>query len=215
MIFESGLILPLFPIVCIIVRMGERIAIFGLVGPSGVGKGYCKDAIKIAFGDRFKEPVVITTRPKRLTDGKDRQAGIPLNEFFNMRDSGVLLFAHQPFGLDTDWYGFSKESLETGDKTLLTEVHIDSVKPFRQRYGDRVFLIALTAERGYLERNIRERNTEAEDVIQTRLNVAWSEVEKIKQLKADGLIDRVIEVSDKNRRRLDTIITDLVSEVLD
>src|SRR5581483_8355367 len=123
--------------------MSERISIVGLVGPSAVGKGYCKDAIKSAFPESFDEPVVVTTRPKRPNDGKDRQAGVPLDEFLSMRETGVVLFAHQPFGEGTDWYGFSRTSLEENDKLLLTEVHIDNVTPFKSRFGDKVKLVAL------------------------------------------------------------------------
>jgi len=34
--------------------------ILGLVGPSGVGKGYSKQAINEAFPNKFVEPVVVT-----------------------------------------------------------------------------------------------------------------------------------------------------------
>lgn len=194
--------------------MSERETIVGLVGPSAVGKGYCKDAIKSEFGSSFSEPVVVTTRPKRATDGKDRQAGVPVGEFFGMVDEGVVLFAHQPFGEGSDWYGFSKKSLDNNQRPLLTEVHIDNVEPFRERFGDRLFLIALTAERAYLEANIRGRGTEDESSIQTRLNAALSEVEKIHRLETDGLIDRVIEVSNENRDQLGEIVTNLVAEII-
>lgn len=194
--------------------MNERISIIGLVGPSAVGKGYCKDAIKNAFPDSFDEPVVITTRPKRANDGKDRQAGMPIDEFLSMKKAGVVLFAHQPFGKGTDWYGFSRENLEQNSKTLLTEVHIENVKPFKNRFHNKVKLIALVAEKDYLETNIRERATETEDSIQIRLNAAISEVEEIKKLQKQGLVDFVIEVNSDNRKNLAEIITNLTSDIL-
>ncbi|MEK7497970.1 MAG: hypothetical protein AAB656_03560 [Patescibacteria group bacterium] len=194
--------------------MSERIFILGLVGPSAVGKGYCKDAIKTTFPEFFDEPVVVTTRPKRLNDGKDRQAGVPLDEFLVMRETGVVLFAHQPFGEGTDWYGFSRTSLEENDKILLTEVHIDNATPFKNRYGDKVKLVALIAEKVYLEANIRGRATETEDAVQVRLNAAIAEVEEINRLREQGLIDHVIEVNTENRDRLAQIVTGLIKNII-
>lgn len=195
-------------------HMHERISIIGLVGPSAVGKGYCKDAIKSAFSATFDEPVVITTRPKRQNDGKDRQAGVSIDEFLSMKEAGIVLFAHQPFGQGTDWYGFSKENLEENLKILLTEVHIGNVVPFKTRFQDKVKLIALVAEKDYLEANISERATETEDSIQIRLNAAISEVEEISKLDKQGLIDFVIEVNTENRKRLSEIVTSLTSNIL-
>lgn len=60
--------------------MGER-NILGLVGPSGVGKGYAKEAIKSALPGVFVEPVVVTTRTQRPGDGADRRAGVSISEF--------------------------------------------------------------------------------------------------------------------------------------
>jgi guanylate kinase len=194
--------------------MSERVSIIGLVGPSAVGKGYCKDAIKSAFPSAFDEPVVVTTRPKRPNDGKDRQAGVPVAEFLGMKEAGVVLFAHQPFGEGTVWYGFSRENLEQNAKTLLTEVHIENVVPFKARFQDKVKLIALVAEKDYLETNIRERATETEESIQIRLNAAISEVEEIARLDQQGLIDFVINVSNENRKNLGEIVTKLTSGIL-
>lgn len=188
--------------------------IVGLVGPSAVGKGFSKDAIKTNFPDVFDEPVVVTTRPKRLTDGVDRRAGIPVDEFLSMRDSGVVIFAHQPFGEGTDWYGFNRESLDFNTKSLLTEVHTDNVIPFKERFGDKIQLIALVADNDYLEKNIRARVTEEECEIQLRLKMAISEVEKIRELQSRDFIDYVIEVGGKNRARLGQIVTNLTSEIL-
>lgn len=194
--------------------MSERVSIIGLVGPSAVGKGYCKDAIKSAFPETFDEPVVVTTRPKRTNDGKDRQAGVPINEFLSMKKAGVVLFAHQPFGEGTDWYGFSRVSLEQNSKTLLTEVHIENVVPFKHRFNNRVRLIALVAEKDYLEKNIRDRATETEESIQVRLKAAISEVEEISRLDELELIDFVIKVSNENRSNLGEIVTNLTSDIL-
>jgi len=194
--------------------MVEHEFIIGLVGPSGVGKGYCKDALKNEYLDTFTEPVVATTRPQRPTDGVDRKAGIPLEEFMAMRDNGIVVLAHQPFGSGSPWYGFTVESLESGDKVVLTEVHVDNVEPFRKKYGDRVKLIALVADQDYLQRNLLSRSTESIEEAQLRLEQAIKEVEMIGGFLEQGLLDAVIEVSDNNREKLGEIIVAEVAKYI-
>ena len=194
--------------------MIERMLILGLVGPSAVGKGYCKDVIKVTYPESFCEPVIITTRPRRLTDGVDRLAGVPLIEFNLMIQRGVVLFAHQPFGIGSDWYGFSRDSLD-GNHNLLAEIHVDNVVAFKDRFGEQIKLIALIAESEYLESNIRNRGTESEVAIKARLDAAKDEVVKIKRLEDKGLIDYVIEVDDANRGDLAQIMIELTRKILE
>lgn len=194
--------------------MSERKPIIGLVGPSGVGKGYCKDALKTSYPDLFSEPVVATTRPQRPTDGIDRKAGIPLEEFMDMRAGGVVVLAHQPFGSSSHWYGFTTESLENNEKMVLTKVHVDNIEPFKQRYGDTVKLIALVADQDYLRRNLVDRNTESREEAQLRLEQAPRETELINGFSEQGLLDVVITVSDENRDELGKIVVGEVAKFL-
>ncbi len=194
--------------------MIERKPTIGLVGPSGVGKGYCKDAIKANYPDLFIEPVVVTTRPQRATDGSDRKAGIPLEEFMNMTQSGVVVLVHQPFGVNSHWYGFMSESLENEEKVVLTEVHVDNIKPFKQRYGSAVKLIALIAGPDYLKRNLLDRSTESAEEVQLRMEQALRETEIINNFVEQGLLDLVITVSDDNRDELGKIVVSEVARFL-
>ena len=194
--------------------MNERIRIIGLVGPSGVGKGYCKDAIMASSPDLFFEPVVVTTRPKRETDGVDRKAGVSFGEFMAMRIDGTVVFAHQPFGPDTHWYGFLSKSLEGDEnKVILTEVHIDNVEPFKERFGSSVKLIALVADRNYLAKNLAARNTESDEEVQLRLKKSLREVNLIQDLSRKNLLDAVIEVDDDNREKLDILVVGVVESL--
>ena len=194
--------------------MSERKLIIGLVGPSGVGKGYCKDVLKANYPNLFSEPVVVTTRPQRPTDGLDRKAGIPLEEFMNMQEKGIVVLAHQPFGEGADWYGFMAESLENKEKIVLTEVHVDNIEPFKQLYGDKVKLVALVADPDYLRRNLVDRNTESSEEVRIRLKEALREIELINNFLKQGLIDTAIKVDDENRSKLGEIITEEVARFL-
>ncbi|MEA2065207.1 MAG: hypothetical protein U9O66_02840 [Patescibacteria group bacterium] len=82
--------------------------IIALVGPSGVGKNFAKQAIKNQFPE-LSELTVFTTRARRSSDGLDRKTDISVDNFLKMKKERKIIVAHQPFGPDSDWYGFSKE----------------------------------------------------------------------------------------------------------
>lgn len=71
--------------------------ILGLVGPSGVGKGFAKQALVEKYGSIFHEPTVATTRLKRSSDGADRRAGLSKVEFGLMVATGKVAFCSSAF----------------------------------------------------------------------------------------------------------------------
>ncbi len=186
--------------------------IIALVGPSGVGKDFSKKAIKKQL-IHFSEPTVYTTRPRRVSDGKDRKT-ISLRDFSEMKDQGKLIGAHQLFGKEGHWYGFSREEidqfLEKGE-TVLTEIHPDNVRIFKKIYQEKLFTVALMAEQEYLEHNLRSRRSEQEEEIKRRITDSQKEVETIKELREAGLIDSFVEVGWDNRETLSEIMVERVS----
>ncbi len=186
--------------------MFERF-IIGLVGPSGVGKGYAKEALKRNL-PKIREPVVVTTRPQRKTDGPDRKAGVAIETFQKQTQAGEIKFAHQPFGPDGDWYGFDQQSLTHKDgELILTEVHPENVEPFREEFPEGLLLIALVASQDYLESNLRSRGSEDEESLKLRLVTARRETDQIVYLQSKGQVDLVVEVNQNNRGGLDDLIT--------
>ncbi len=186
--------------------------IIAIVGPSGVGKDFSKKAIKKKLVN-FSEPTVYTTRVRRTSDGKDRKT-ISLKDFLEMKDQGKLIGAHQLFGKEGHWYGFYRKEidqlLEKGE-TILTELHPDNVRIFKKTYQEKLFMVALMAEQEYLEKNLRNRKSEQEEEIKRRLVDSQKELEMIKELREDGLIDSFVEVSWENRNDLSEIIVERVS----
>lgn len=182
--------------------------IIGLVGPSGVGKGYAKEALQTQFG--FQEPIVATTRDRRPTDGIDRLSGLTIGIFQRMVEVGAIIFDHQPFGADNHWYGFLKDSL-TVDGSVLTEIHVDNVMRFRQMYGNKLKLVGLTADDDYLAQNLAQRGTETTEDAAIRLTAALCEREKIRQYSEQGLIDIVIKVGNENREAFAQTMIQIVS----
>jgi guanylate kinase len=188
--------------------------IIGLVGPSGVGKGYAKEAIKTAFPDSFVEPVVATTRPQRQTDGPDRLAGLSLEDFSSMVQRDEVIFNHQPFGPKGDWYGFLAQSLESTEKRILTEVHIDNILPFKERFGDSVVLVGVVASDEYLNSNLLSRASESKELRSIRVKAAHDERERIQKLHSEGLVDELLEVNIQNRDLFGDLIIKIISKYL-
>lgn len=178
--------------------------IIGLCGPSGIGKGYLKDHIRGMVPD-ISELTVATTRARRASDGVDRNTDIPVGLFLERRNAGEIIFAHQPFGQEGDWYGFYDEQIRdllSQGSRILTEIHIDNVPQFKETYGKHVVILGLTAEREYLSENLRARATESLGQQQMRLDAALREAAQIHALHENGLVDVLIEVNSQTRGEL-------------
>jgi len=191
--------------------------IIALVGPSGVGKNFAKQAIKDKF-PQLVELTVYTTRPKRSSDGLDRKANIPIDNFLIMKQKGEIIAAHQPFGPEGDWYGFFRNQIEEmldNNNLILTEIHPDNIPLFKELYGDKVFTVALTAEKDYLEHNLKSRGSEKNIDREARLNKAFDEITTIQKMWKEKLIDKIIDVGWNNRDNLAKIMVNEVSREID
>lgn len=178
--------------------------IIGLCGPSGIGKGYLKDHIRAIVPD-VSELTVATTRTRRASDGVDRDTDIPVGLFLQRRNAGEIIFAHQPFGVEGDWYGFYDEQVRellSQGRRILTEIHVDNVQPFKEKHGQRVIIVGLVAERDYLEENLRSRATESLQEQQRRLDAALREAAQIQTLYKEGFVDVLMEVNHQTRGEL-------------
>jgi ribose 1,5-bisphosphokinase len=191
--------------------------IIALVGPSGVGKNYAKQAIKDKYPE-LVELTVYTTRARRSSDGVDRKADIAISEFLRLKQEEEIIGAHQPFGSEGDWYGFSQKQIDEmldDDSLILTEIHPDNISLFKKLYEDTVFIVALTAENDYLEHNLKSRGSEKEAERTIRLDRAFDEMNTIKKMQEEKLVDKVIEVGWDNRDELSEIAIKSVSQEIE
>ena len=175
--------------------------IIALCGPSGVGKGYVKQHLLSHFPTAV-QPTVVTTRPSRSSDGTDRKAGVTTQSFFHMVNSGQVIFANQPFGID--WYGFEKKTIE--GELVITEVHVDNVVPFVQFFGSKLVIVALIADSDYLSLNLNQRGSETRADQEARLKVAKREVSKIRDFEKAGAVQIVLQVSMINRDQIASMV---------
>jgi len=188
--------------------MSGRIIAF--VGPSGAGKNFVKTAVKRIF-PHVVELTVFTTRARRPCDGLDRKTDIPVEEFLKMKKGGKIIAAHQPFGFKGHWYGFLKEQINEllrRNEIILTEINVDNIKLFKRLYGDKIYLLAITAENEYLKHNLQLRDSEQIIDITVRLKSAIREINIIKKMKKKKLINRIINANWNNRDKLGRLVID-------
>ena len=69
------------------------------------------------------------------------------------------------------------------------------------------------AEESYLETNLNNRMTESGEERRNRLAMALNEIETIKQLKEEGLVDSLIEVQSENRETVAQLTFERIREL--
>lgn len=113
-------------------------------------------------------------------------------------------------------YGFKAAQFESFRRSqtgaLLTEVHVDNVPSFKERFGSDLLLIGLVADREYLASNLDQRSTETDEEKARRLEESLLEVEAIRTFGTQGLIDQIVEVNLQNRAIFAQTIIELINQ---
>lgn len=145
-------------------------------GPSGVGKStICKELVK-KLKDAYLS-VSLTTRPKSDTevDGNDYWF-ISKKEFQERIDKGLFLEYAEVFG---NLYGTPKdkiaEALNAG-KTIILEIDVQGAKQTKAVFPDAEMIFILPPSAKILAERLNHRGREDEEVAQTRLGEASSEI---------------------------------------
>jgi len=150
--------------------------LFVITAPSGAGKTSLIDAIMQA-DPSLKISVSYTTRPPRPgeKDGVDYHF-VDEREFLAMRDRGEFLESAEVHG---NHYGTSKkvilEALARGDHLIL-EIDWQGAQQVRRLYPEAVGIFILPPSLEELERRLRGRGQDAEEVIRRRLENAREEL---------------------------------------
>ena len=153
-------------------------------GPSGVGKGtvikkFVNDPeLKLAFS------VSMTTRGIRAgeTDGVNYHF-VTKEEFQKARENGELLECAEFVG---NWYGTplsEVERLRNEGKNVLLEIEVNGCRQVRSKVPDALTIFIVPPDMNELEKRIRGRATEPEEIVQERLAKAQKEMEMIDQYK--------------------------------
>lgn len=169
-----------------------------LSGPSGVGKGTVRRYIMDNFNIKLTYSISMTTRAPRdkEVDGVDYYF-VSKEEFQKNIDEGNFLEWEEFVG---NRYGTPKskvEELRNQGKHVFLEIEVNGATEVMNKVNDdRVisfFLMPPTLDA--LEQRIRRRKTEAEDVIQERLQKGVNEMGKASQYDHIILNDDVARAS--------------------
>ena len=177
-------------------------SLFVVSAPSGAGK---TTLVKLLLerDARVRHSVSYTTRPPRSGEQDGREYHfIDIAAFLAMRDRGDFLEWAEVHG---NFYGTSRvwleERMAQGDDLLL-EIDWQGAQQVRERFPEAVGIFVLPPSLGELERRLRARGTDSDQVIQRRVAAALGEMRHV------GEFDFVIINKD-----LDAALEDLLAAV--
>lgn len=155
-----------------------------LSGPSGVGKG---TILKQFINDpdlNLGLSISMTTRKMREgeKDGVNYYF-VSKEEFLRTRDEGGLLEWAQFVG---NYYGTplkEVERLRNAGKNVLLEIEVEGCKQIKEKVPDVLTIFIVPPSMQELEKRIRGRGTEAEEVVQQRLAKAEKELDMMREYK--------------------------------
>lgn len=153
-------------------------------GPSGVGKG---TVIKEFIDDpklNLSYSVSMTTREKREgeVDGVNYYF-VTKEEFQKAIENGELLEWAEFVG---NFYGTPLKAvnkLREEGKNVILEIEVEGCRQVREKCPDALSIYIIPPSMEELERRIRGRKTEPEEVVQQRLEKAAKEMETISEYK--------------------------------
>lgn len=169
-----------------------------LSGPSGVGKGTIREELFKEKSLNLAYSISITTRKPRpkeregvdyfFVEEKDFQAGI---------EKGELLEYAQFVG---NYYGTPKfyvEKLLNEGKNVVLEIEVQGALQVMEKCPKALTIFLVPPSFEELERRIRGRRTETEDVVKQRLDKARKELATQDEYKYVVVNDNVIKAKEK------------------
>lgn len=150
--------------------------LFVIAAPSGAGKTTLVHAItKRNPGLRFS--ISYTTRRQRRTevDGRD-YIFVGKDEFERLRSEGALLESAEVFD---NFYGTSREQVDkhlAAGHHVILEIDWQGARQVREAKPDCITIFILPPSRDELERRLRSRGTDTDEVIARRLRDALSDM---------------------------------------
>ena len=152
-----------------------------LSGPSGVGKGTVVRHL-LTLDENIAVSISATTRQKR--EGEEHGVHyfyISREEFEDNIKNGRMLEYTQYNG---NYYGTLKShvrDLQEKGKMVILEIEVDGAMQVKAKLPDAITVFMTAPSDEEAEKRLRGRNTECEDVIQKRLEIAKGEMARAKE----------------------------------
>jgi guanylate kinase len=161
----------------------NRGRIIVLSGPSGVGKTTICEKILAERSD-VRYSVSATSRSKRTVEKNGREyIFLSVDEFKQWLEQDRFVEYAEVYG---NFYGTPRESLETGlsaGYNILMDVDVQGARRLMSLYPDGIFFYILPPDIAELERRLKKRDTDKDEVIQKRIAKAIQELEYRKDYK--------------------------------
>jgi len=146
-------------------------------GPSGAGKSTVVKRV-LKKDERIALSVSLTTRPPRPgeKDGREYRF-VSEEEFIRVRDSGGLLEWAEVYG---HFYGTPRAPIEahlSEGRDVLLEIDVQGGMQVRENMEEAVMIFIVPPGMEELERRLRGRGTDSDEVIRKRLAGARKELE--------------------------------------
>lgn len=164
--------------------MKKRGLLVVISGPSGVGKGTVRDKFINNPELNLAYSISMTSRERRETerDGID-YFFVSRERFEEAIKNGELLEWTEFVG---NYYGTPAENVETlrnMGKNVLLEIEVEGAMNVKAKCPDALTIFIIPPSMEELERRIRGRRTEAEEIVQQRLAKAQREMNLVGEYK--------------------------------
>ena len=159
-------------------EMSKRGLLVVISGPSGVGKGTVLKELMKKKDLNLAYSVSMTTRKQRPgeVDGKNYYF-VSREEFEKAADNGELLEHAEFVG---NYYGTplrGVEKLRNEGKNVILEIEVQGASQVQKKVPDAITIFIVPPSMKELEKRIRGRGTEPEEIIQERLAKAQKELQ--------------------------------------
>jgi guanylate kinase len=144
--------------------------------PSGCGKGTILS--EVLKDDRFYYSVSATTRSPRLGEVNGVTYHFITKQDFEERIKNNAMLEYAEYC--GNYYGTPKKEIDEmreQGKNVILEIEVQGAMKVREICPDAVFIFVLPPSVAELERRLRKRATETDDVIAQRVSQARSEIE--------------------------------------
>jgi guanylate kinase len=181
--------------------------VYIISAPSGSGKSTLVNQVR-RIVPRLKFSISYTTRAPRAGEQNGREYYfVSRAEFEEMKDKGDFLEYAEVFG---NYYGTARSFLHAAEqegKDLLLDIDVQGAAQIKDTIHEAVSIFVLPPNRRELEKRLRNRSLDAEEVIQRRLVTASREIENY--YKYDYIL-----VNDRLEESVETLKSILLAERL-
>ncbi len=158
--------------------MSQRGILAVVSGFSGAGKGTLMKALLSGHADQYALSISATTRQPRNGEVHGREYFFITKEAFEQMIEEDALIEHACYV--GNYYGTPKsyvmEQMEAG-KDVILEIEIQGALKVKEKFPDTLLLFVTPPSAEELEKRLRGRGTETEEVIRDRLKRAVEEAE--------------------------------------